>query len=45
MLYGSTKRLNVGQMTDALKARRDRDAWTVMITFAEEQGTYLIEGI
>ena len=41
MLDGLTKWLNVGRMTDALKAKSDRDAWKVVIAYAKEQ----IEGI
>ena len=36
MLDGLTKCLNVGQVTDALIAMRDRDAWKVMIAYAKE---------
>ena len=39
MLDGLKKWLEVGRVTEALKATRDRDAWKGMIVYAEEQGT------
>ena len=39
MLDRITKWLNVGRGTDSLKATRDRDAWKVMIAYAEEHDT------
>ena len=35
MLYGLTK----WEETEALNAKRDRDAWKVMIAYAKEHGT------
>ena len=44
MLDGQTKWLEVGNgQTEALKATRDRAAWDVMINFATEHGTCLID--
>ena len=37
------KRSWMDQVTDALKASRDRDAWEVMITCAKEQSARLID--
>ena len=34
-----TKWLIVERVTDALKAKRDRDEWKVMIAYAGEHGT------
>ena len=31
--------LSVGRVMQALKERRDQDAWKVMIAFTKEQGT------
>ena len=45
MMDGLTKWLKVGRMTEALKARRDRDVWKVMIAYAKEHGTCLIEEV
>ena len=39
MLDGLTKWLKLGRLTEALKARRDRDACKVMIPDAKEHGT------
>ena len=39
MLDGLTKWLKVGRVTKALKARRDRDACNVMISYSKEQST------
>ena len=39
MLDGLTKWLKEGRVTEALKAMKDRDAWKVMITYAEEHDT------
>ena len=36
-------KLKVGQVTDALKATGERYAWKVMMAFAREQGTRLID--
>ena len=36
---------NVGRVTDALKATRDKDTWTVMIAGAKERGTILIDSM
>ena len=38
MFDGLTKWSKVGQVTEALKETRDRDAWKVMITYAKEHG-------
>ena len=38
-LDGLTKWLNVGRVTDTLKAINDRDAWKAMIAYAKEQST------
>ena len=43
MLNELTKWLKAGQVTDALKATRDRDVWKVMIAYAKEHGTWLID--
>ena len=43
MLDGLTKWLKVGRVTEGLKTTRDRDAWKVMIAFAKEHGTRLID--
>ena len=43
MLDGLTKQLKVGRVTEVLKARRDRDTWKVMIAYAKEHGTWLID--
>ena len=43
MLGGLTNWLKVGRVTQALKATRNRDAWKVMITYAREHGTRLID--
>ena len=40
ILDGLTKWLKVGRVKEALKATRDRDAWKVIITYAnKEHGT------
>ena len=39
MLDGLKKWIIVGKVTEALKVTRDKDAWKVMITYAEEHGT------
>ena len=39
MLDGLTKWFEVGRVTEALKAKRDRDVWKVIIFYAKEQGT------
>ena len=39
MLVELTKWLNLGQVTDALQTASDREAWKIMITYANEQGT------
>ena len=36
---GLTKWLKVRRVTEALKAKRGRDAWKVMIAYSKEQGT------
>ena len=36
MLEGRTKWLKVGQVTEAMKATRDRDAWKVMTAYTKE---------
>ena len=38
-----TKWLEVGRVTEALKATRDRDTWKVMIAHTKEHGTWLID--
>ena len=39
MMDGLTKLLKMGRVTDALKAKRDRGAWKVVIAYAKEHGT------
>ena len=39
MFDGLTKLFKVQRVTEALKAKRDRDAWWVMIACAKEHGT------
>ena len=39
MSDGLTKWLNVGRVTEALKATADRDVWKIMIDYAKEHGT------
>ena len=36
MLDGLTKWFKLGRVTEALRARRDRDVWKVMIAYAGE---------
>ena len=36
-------RLRAGRMTEAFKVTRDRDAWKVIIAYAKERGTRLID--
>ena len=48
MLQGKTARqdvgcLSVGRVMQALKERRDQDAWKVMIAFTKKQGTWMID--
>ena len=42
-LGGLTKWLKIGRVTDALKVMRNRDAWKVLITYAKEHGTWLVD--
>ena len=43
MLDGLTQGLNVIQVTDALKAMRVWEAWKVMLAYAEDHSTGMIE--
>ena len=36
---GLTKWLKVGRVTEALKVKKDMDAWKVMIAYAKEYST------
>ena len=42
-MLDETKFLKVERLTEALKTSRDRDAWKVMIAYAKEHGTFLID--
>ena len=39
ILAALTKWLNIGRVTDALRATMDRDGWKVMVAYAQEHGT------
>ena len=43
VLDGLTKWLKIGRVTEVLEARRDRDAWKVMMVNAKEHGMWFID--
>ena len=42
MLDGRTKLFNAGRVIEALRAKRDRDAWNVIIVYAREPPNLLV---